>query len=139
MIKTSPNLIEKFKINQKRLILNQNCSKFIKKSKYIDFSISFNIFNLLIDNFDLLINHFQSNFHSKIENRSKLINFIKNRSKLYRNCDCRLKSVVGFRIGPISTIEFGIQIGSNDDELIWDGTWPKLTQQGEILPQHFKL
>ena len=51
LIKSATNIIKKFKFNKKRLNLYQNGSK---KSKYIIF-IYIGIFDLLIDNFDLLI------------------------------------------------------------------------------------
>ena len=46
------------------------------------FSINFDIYNLLIDYFDLLINLFQSNFYLNIKITSKVIDFNQNYIKI---------------------------------------------------------
>ena len=67
---------------------SQNISPFLINFDFYD------IFDLLINNFDLLIDHFRSNFDYKIKITSKLIEFnqkqIKIISKLHKNCNHRL-------------------------------------------------
>ena len=46
-----------------------------KSKNILTFFIQFDIFDLLKDNFDLLIDHLRSHFDEKIKNRSKLIDF----------------------------------------------------------------